>query len=143
MSSAMTATAGLGGLMALGLASPGAAFSSMVTKFGLSSVAGYQVVWGVVPALHSPLMAVTNAISGRRAVCDCGMIASARPSHGFGGRVSAWANESDWRFGVRPPAAHFLLLSTVIVRRAMRRTERERGPDIRRMCICVRVHKKK
>ncbi|TAQ87055.1 NAD(P)(+) transhydrogenase (Re/Si-specific) [Chlorociboria aeruginascens] len=25
---------------------------------------GYRVVWGVVPALHSPLMSVTNAISG-------------------------------------------------------------------------------
>jgi len=31
-------------------------------------VIGYQVVWGVVPALHSPLMAVTNAISGMTAV---------------------------------------------------------------------------
>jgi NAD(P) transhydrogenase len=68
MSSALTATGGLAGLMALGMASPGAAFSSMVTKFGLSSVAGYQTVWGVVPALHSPLMSVTNAISGLTAV---------------------------------------------------------------------------
>ncbi|WZN58855.1 beta subunit of NAD(P) transhydrogenase [Chloropicon roscoffensis] len=68
MSSAMTATGGLAGLMALGMASPGAAFSSMVTKFGLASVAGYQTVWGVVPALHSPLMSVTNAISGLTAV---------------------------------------------------------------------------
>ena len=68
LSSAATATAGLGGLMALGFASPGAAFSSMVGKFGLSSVAGYQTVWGVVPALHSPLMSVTNAISGLTAV---------------------------------------------------------------------------
>jgi len=67
-SSALTATGGLAGLMALGMASPGAAFSSMVTKFGLSSVAGYQTVWGVVPALHSPLMSVTNAISGLTAV---------------------------------------------------------------------------
>lgn len=25
---------------------------------------GYFVVWGVTPALHTPLMAVTNAISG-------------------------------------------------------------------------------
>ena len=68
MSGALTATSGLAGIMALGLASPGAAFSSMVTKFGLSSVAGYQTVWGVVPALHSPLMSVTNAISGLTAV---------------------------------------------------------------------------
>ena len=40
----------------------------MLTKFGLASVCGYQTVWGVVPALHSPLMSVTNAISGLTAV---------------------------------------------------------------------------
>jgi len=34
----------------------------------LAGLAGYQVVWGVAPALHSPLMAVTNAISGMTAV---------------------------------------------------------------------------
>ena len=30
----------------------------------LSGIIGYFVVWGVTPALHTPLMAVTNAISG-------------------------------------------------------------------------------
>ena len=59
-----TTTAALGGLLALGAASPSALFSSMFTKFGLASVCGYQTVWGVSPALHSPLMSVTNAISG-------------------------------------------------------------------------------
>ena len=29
----------------------------------LSGIIGYHVVWGVTPALHTPLMAVTNAIS--------------------------------------------------------------------------------
>lgn len=29
----------------------------------LSSFIGYHVIWGVTPALHTPLMAVTNAIS--------------------------------------------------------------------------------
>ena len=29
---------------------------------------GYHTVWGVTPALHSPLMSVTNAISGITAV---------------------------------------------------------------------------
>lgn len=29
----------------------------------LSSFVGYHVIWGVTPALHTPLMAVTNAIS--------------------------------------------------------------------------------
>jgi len=32
--------------------------------FILSCIVGYFVVWGVTPALHTPLMAVTNAISG-------------------------------------------------------------------------------
>ncbi|MGK5086726.1 proton-translocating transhydrogenase family protein [Bdellovibrionota bacterium FG-2] len=31
--------------------------------FVLSCVIGYHVIWGVTPALHTPLMAVTNAIS--------------------------------------------------------------------------------
>lgn len=33
------------GIMALGAASPGAAFSAMLTKFGLASTAGYFSVW--------------------------------------------------------------------------------------------------
>jgi H+-translocating NAD(P) transhydrogenase subunit alpha len=32
--------------------------------FVLSCFVGYHVIWGVTPALHTPLMAVTNAISG-------------------------------------------------------------------------------
>lgn len=34
-----------------------------LTIFMLSCFVGYYVVWRVTPALHSPLMAVTNAIS--------------------------------------------------------------------------------
>lgn len=32
--------------------------------FVLACIIGYHVIWGVTPALHTPLMAVTNAISG-------------------------------------------------------------------------------
>ncbi len=32
--------------------------------FVLSCFVGYHVIWNVTPALHTPLMAVTNAISG-------------------------------------------------------------------------------
>ena len=39
-------------------------FIAMLNTFGLAGAAGYQVVWGVTHALHTPLMAVTNAISG-------------------------------------------------------------------------------
>lgn len=31
--------------------------------FVLACFVGYHVIWGVTPALHTPLMAVTNAIS--------------------------------------------------------------------------------
>ncbi|KAJ8398266.1 hypothetical protein AAFF_G00428360 [Aldrovandia affinis] len=48
--------------------SPNAAFTQMVTTFGLAGIVGYHTVWGVTPALHSPLMSVTNAISGLTAV---------------------------------------------------------------------------
>ncbi len=34
-----------------------------ITVFVLAIFVGYHVVWRVTPALHSPLMAVTNAIS--------------------------------------------------------------------------------
>jgi NAD(P) transhydrogenase subunit alpha len=35
-----------------------------LTVFVLAIFIGYHVVWNVTPALHTPLMAVTNAISG-------------------------------------------------------------------------------
>merc|ERR1711963_251140 len=61
-------TAGLGTLTALGVGAPNSAFTAMSTIFGLSVICGYHSVWSVVPALHSPLMSVTNAISGITAV---------------------------------------------------------------------------
>lgn len=36
----------------------------LITILILAGFVGYFVVWGVTPALHSPLMSVTNAISG-------------------------------------------------------------------------------
>jgi NAD(P) transhydrogenase subunit alpha len=38
-------------------------FVALLTIFVLACFVGYYVVWRVTPALHSPLMAVTNAIS--------------------------------------------------------------------------------
>lgn len=35
-----------------------------LTAFILACFVGYFVVWNVTPALHTPLMAVTNAVSG-------------------------------------------------------------------------------
>ncbi|KAL2197677.1 NAD(P) transhydrogenase beta subunit-domain-containing protein [Corynascus similis CBS 632.67] len=56
-------TGGMGAALALGkFTSP--LFMSNAFTFALASLIGYRVVWGVTPALHSPLMSVTNAISG-------------------------------------------------------------------------------
>lgn len=45
------------------LSDHGIGFVSLFTVFVLACFVGYYVVWRVTPALHSPLMAVTNAIS--------------------------------------------------------------------------------
>ena len=39
-------------------------FVFRLSIFVLAIFVGYFVVWGVTPALHTPLMSVTNAISG-------------------------------------------------------------------------------
>ena len=44
-------------------AAPGASVVFELTVFVLAVFVGYHVVWRVTPALHSPLMSVTNAIS--------------------------------------------------------------------------------
>ena len=41
----------------------GEPFLGLFTVFVLACFIGFYVVWSVTPALHSPLMAVTNAIS--------------------------------------------------------------------------------
>lgn len=38
-------------------------FISILSIFVMACFVGYYVVWAVTPALHTPLMAVTNAIS--------------------------------------------------------------------------------
>lgn len=47
----------------LGLVAP-PSFLAHLTVFALACIVGWQVVWNVTPALHTPLMSVTNAISG-------------------------------------------------------------------------------
>ena len=68
LKSAMGLSAGLVGLMSLGFLAPGAPIIGMTSIFSLSLIAGYFSVWGVTPALHTPLMSITNAISGITAV---------------------------------------------------------------------------
>lgn len=52
-------TAGLAASQGAG----GDPFLSLFTVFVLACFVGFYVVWSVTPALHSPLMSVTNAIS--------------------------------------------------------------------------------
>ena len=58
-------------------ATPGP-FWYLFTIFVLAIFVGYYVVWRVTPALHSPLMAVTNAISS---VIIVGALIAAGPAH--------------------------------------------------------------
>ncbi len=51
-----------------------------ITIFVLACFVGYYVVWRVTPALHSPLMGITNAISS---VVIVGAIIAAAPQEGF------------------------------------------------------------
>ncbi len=52
--------------------------------FVLAIYVGYHVVWGVTPALHTPLMAVTNAIS---AIVIVGAMLAAALTEGRVGQV--------------------------------------------------------
>ena len=58
----------------------GSPFVFELTVFVLAVFVGYYVVWRVTPALHSPLMSVTNAISS---VIIVGALIAAGPV-GFG-----------------------------------------------------------
>lgn len=51
-----------------------------ITVFVLACFVGYYVVWRVTPALHSPLMGITNAISS---VVIVGAIIAAAPEDSF------------------------------------------------------------
>jgi NAD(P) transhydrogenase subunit alpha len=53
---------GTAALAGLGLVAP-PSFMAHFTVFVLACFVGYMVVWNVTPALHTPLMSVTNAIS--------------------------------------------------------------------------------
>ncbi|NOU23503.1 MAG: Re/Si-specific NAD(P)(+) transhydrogenase subunit alpha [Methyloglobulus sp.] len=55
----------IGGLVLFGIGSVApTAFMSHFTVFVLACFIGYQVIWNVSASLHTPLMSVTNAISG-------------------------------------------------------------------------------
>jgi H+-translocating NAD(P) transhydrogenase subunit alpha len=63
-------------------------FLSIFSIFVLACFVGYFVVWSVTPALHTPLMAVTNAISS--VIIVGALIAGAAPVIGTGGASAKW-----------------------------------------------------
>jgi NAD(P) transhydrogenase subunit alpha len=88
-----TRTAVMFGIAALAFwfvgANAPAAFLSHFTVFVLACFVGYMVVWNVTPALHTPLMSVTNAISSIIAIGA--LVQIAPPLLGGGAaRPEAW-----------------------------------------------------
>jgi NAD(P) transhydrogenase subunit alpha len=76
------------GLAAFGVFAP-PALVPHVTVFLLACVVGWHVVWNVTPALHTPLMSVTNAISG--IIVIGGMLLTAGPEVGLPHLLAAFA----------------------------------------------------
>ena len=99
---AMLITAGAGGI------SP---FIFQLTIFILAIFVGYYVVWSVTPALHTPLMAVTNAISsviivGALIAVVAGFVQRFTAVNLDGGcRRGALCREHFWRFSRHPAHA--------------------------------------
>ena len=58
-------------------------FIAILSIFVLACFVGYYVVWSVTPALHTPLMAVTNAISS---VIIVGALIASAAAGSTGGR---------------------------------------------------------
>jgi NAD(P) transhydrogenase subunit alpha len=69
-----------------------AAFLQHLTVFVLACFVGYMVIWNVTPALHTPLMSVTNAISS---IITIGALVQVAPFEG-----DAAGRPTDWIIGL-------------------------------------------
>jgi len=67
-----------------------AAFIAHFTVFVLACFVGYMVIWNVTPALHTPLMSVTNAISSIIAIGALVQVAPFEPLAAGASRPTAW-----------------------------------------------------
>ena len=112
-------------------------FISILSIFVLACFVGYYVVWSVTPALHTPLMSVTNAISSV-------VIVGAILASGSGGTdLGAWLGAVAVGTAVVPPqpdsvrpsataaAARARWLLTVTQYRACQRSRRTHGHSSR------------
>ena len=75
---ALTFAVGALALLGLGSVAP-PSFMAHFTVFVLACFVGYMVIWNVTPALHTPLMSVTNAISSIIIIGALLQISSAEP----------------------------------------------------------------
>jgi len=66
------------------------AFLTHFTVFVLACFVGYMVIWNVTPALHTPLMSVTNAISSIIAIAALVQVAPLEAAPGGAERPTAW-----------------------------------------------------
>ncbi|RKY16028.1 MAG: Re/Si-specific NAD(P)(+) transhydrogenase subunit alpha, partial [Planctomycetota bacterium] len=78
-------------------------FAAHLTVFVLACFVGWQVVWNVTPALHTPLMSVTNAISG--IIILGGLLAATDAAGG----VAAWLGALAALFAMINVAGGFLV----------------------------------
>ena len=60
----------------------------LLSLFVLAVFVGYYVVWSVTPALHTPLMSVTNAISS--VIIVGGLLALGAPAMGAASELARW-----------------------------------------------------
>jgi NAD(P) transhydrogenase subunit alpha len=67
-----------------------AAFIGHFTVFVLACFVGYMVIWNVTPALHTPLMSVTNAISSIIAIGALVQVAPFEPAAAAADRPTGW-----------------------------------------------------
>lgn len=91
MKTAAILSASAASIVGLGVLCPTPEFLTMLSTFSLAVIAGYQSVWGVTHALHTPLMSITNAISGITAVGGILTLGGGYFPHSFGQLLAASA----------------------------------------------------
>ena len=72
-------------------------FISILSIFVLACFVGYYVVWSVTPALHTPLMSVTNAISS---VIVVGALIAAAAAGSASSKWRRWIGTGGRRFSL-------------------------------------------
>ena len=92
-------------LLGLGAVAP-PSFMAHFTVFVLACFVGYMVIWNVSPALHTPLMSVTNAISSIIVIGALLQISSADTLINVDRRSYGVDNEHQHRGRLRRHAPH-------------------------------------